>query len=96
MIFLTGFYISTSYSSVVTGSAAAEFSVRAVPGFLKQLGHDTRFVLNASFLKMFSMSNISITSGVMQPNGCPGRSVCNDGHSISGRTNCSPKVKKNN
>jgi hypothetical protein len=44
--YFTSFYISPYYISVVTGSAAAEFSVGAVPGFLKQLGQETRFVLN--------------------------------------------------
>jgi hypothetical protein len=56
----TSFYISSSYTLGGTGSAAAVFSVRAVPGFLKQLGQGTRFVLNTSFLAMFSVSNIFI------------------------------------
>uniref|UniRef100_A0A453EVL1 Uncharacterized protein n=1 Tax=Aegilops tauschii subsp. strangulata TaxID=200361 RepID=A0A453EVL1_AEGTS len=37
--------------NILTGAAAAEFSVRAVPGFLKQFGHTARFGLNTNYLK---------------------------------------------
>jgi hypothetical protein len=45
------------YTIILTGAAAAEFSVRAVPGFLKQFGH-TRFGLNANYLDLFFSSKI--------------------------------------
>jgi serine/threonine protein phosphatase PrpC len=40
-MFFTNFCITISYTTISTGSAAAEFSVRAVPGFLKQFNSNT-------------------------------------------------------
>lgn len=59
-MFFTNFCITISYTTISTGSAAAEFSVRAVPGFLKQFNSNTRYGMNANNLMTFFMPEVSI------------------------------------